>query len=136
MSKPIVGALIVLAVLAGIWLVTDTSPYTGDVQKLSTTFAEFVGTDFSPAARITLVKGAGTVELEKKSGQWVVASSYGYPADEEKIEKILTALKGIPLRLVSQAASRRNITFVMRDADVSQSMNRLHAAFFGAKVVS
>ncbi len=47
-----------------------------------------------------------------------------------------TALKGVPLRLVSQAASRRNITFVLRDADVPQAMNRLHDAFFGAKVAS
>jgi len=31
---------------------------------------------------------------------------------------------------VSQAASRRNITFVMRDPDVAQAMNRLHEAFF------
>ena len=36
----------------------------------------------------------------------------------------------IPLRLVSQAASRRNITFVLRDADVPQAMKRLHEAFF------
>ena len=36
----------------------------------------------------------------------------------------------IPLRLVSQAASRRNITFVLRDADVPQAMNRLHDEFF------
>ncbi len=95
MSKPLVGALIVLAVLAGLWLVTDTSTYTGDVQTLSSAFADFVETDFSPAAKIAIAKGEGTVELEKKSGQWVVSSSYGYPADEEKIEKILTALKGI-----------------------------------------
>jgi aspartate kinase len=57
-------------------------------------------------------------------------------SDPDLFARAVTALKGIPLRLVSQAASRRNITFVMRDADVSQSMNRLHAAFFGAKVVS
>jgi aspartate kinase len=57
-------------------------------------------------------------------------------SEPELFARAVTALKGIPLRLVSQAASRRNITFVMRDADVSQSMNRLHDAFFGAKVVS
>jgi aspartokinase len=31
---------------------------------------------------------------------------------------------------VSQAASRRNITFVLRDSDVPDAMNRLHQAFF------
>ena len=28
----------------------------------------------------------------------------------------LGALEGVPLRMVSQAASRRNVTFVLRDA--------------------
>jgi aspartokinase len=32
--------------------------------------------------------------------------------------------------MVSQAASRRNITFVLRDADVPQAMTQLHDAFF------
>jgi aspartate kinase len=44
--------------------------------------------------------------------------------------KAVTALDDIPLRLVSQAASRRNITFVLRDADVPAAMHRLHDRFF------
>ena len=44
--------------------------------------------------------------------------------------RAVTSLDRIPLRLVSQAASRRNITFVLRDADVPQAMIRLHEAFF------
>jgi aspartate kinase len=44
--------------------------------------------------------------------------------------RAVNALGSIPLRLVSQAASRRNITFVMRDADVPDAMNRLHEALF------
>jgi aspartate kinase len=46
--------------------------------------------------------------------------------------KAITSLDRIPLRLVSQAASRRNITFVLRDADVPEAMNRLHDALFQA----
>jgi aspartate kinase len=45
--------------------------------------------------------------------------------------RAVTALDRIPLRLVSQAASRRNVTFVLRDADVPQAMTRLHDRFFG-----
>jgi aspartate kinase len=45
--------------------------------------------------------------------------------------RAVTALGRIPLRLVSQAASRRNITFVLRDADVPHAMTRLHEEFFG-----
>jgi aspartokinase len=37
----------------------------------------------------------------------------------------------VPLRLVSQAASRRNVTFVLRNADVPHAMTRLHEQFFG-----
>ena len=44
--------------------------------------------------------------------------------------RAVTALDAIPLRLVSQAASRRNITFVLRDADVPHAMMRLHDTFF------
>jgi aspartate kinase len=47
--------------------------------------------------------------------------------------RAVTALERVPLRLVSQAASRRNITFVLRDADVPHAMMRLHEAFFRAK---
>ena len=56
--------------------------------------------------------------------------------DSTLFARAVTALQGVPLRLVSQAASRRNITFVLRDADVPAAMNRLHGAFFGAKVTS
>jgi len=44
--------------------------------------------------------------------------------------RAIVALGGVPLRLVSQAASRRNLTFVIRDADVTEAMTRLHDAFF------
>jgi aspartate kinase len=48
--------------------------------------------------------------------------------------RAVTCLQQIPLRLVSQAASRRNITFVIRDTDVPAAMNLLHDQFFAAKV--
>ena len=51
-------------------------------------------------------------------------------SDPTLFGRAVTALASVPLRLVSQAASRRNITFVLRDADVTEAMNRLHEAFF------
>jgi aspartate kinase len=51
-------------------------------------------------------------------------------ADPALFGRAVTALNTIPLRLVSQAASRRNITFVMRDADVPAAMHLLHDEFF------
>jgi len=52
-------------------------------------------------------------------------------ADPTVFGRAVTSLDRIPLRLVSQAASRRNVTFVLRDADVPQAMTRLHEQFFG-----
>ena len=51
-------------------------------------------------------------------------------SDPMLFARAVTALERIPLRLVSQAASRRNITFVLRDADVQHAMMRLHETFF------
>jgi len=51
-------------------------------------------------------------------------------ADPTLFGKAVTSLDRIPLRLVSQAASRRNITFVLRNSDVPHAMMRLHETFF------
>jgi len=50
--------------------------------------------------------------------------------DPTLFARAVTSLERIPLRLVSQAGSRRNVTFVMRDADVPHAMMRLHETFF------
>ncbi len=60
----------------------------------------------------------------------VCAVGEGLRQDPTIFGRAVTALGRIPLRLVSQAASRRNITFVLRDADVPEAMTRLHEAFF------
>jgi len=51
-------------------------------------------------------------------------------ADQTLFSRAVTSLNRVPLRLVSQAASRRNITFVLKDADVTQAMTLLHEEFF------
>ena len=51
-------------------------------------------------------------------------------SDPTLFARAVTSLGRVPLRLVSQAASRRNITFVLRDGDVPQAMAQLHEAFF------
>jgi aspartate kinase len=50
--------------------------------------------------------------------------------DPKAFGRAISALGTIPLRMVSQAASRRNITFVLKDSDVPQAMMQLHDAFF------
>ena len=44
--------------------------------------------------------------------------------------QVLGTLEQFPLRMVSQAASRRNVTVVLNDSDVPAAMSRLHEAFF------
>jgi len=44
--------------------------------------------------------------------------------------RLLSVLEGLPLRMVSQAASRRNVTVVLSDRDVAAAMGRLHEAAF------
>jgi aspartate kinase len=51
-------------------------------------------------------------------------------ADPTLFGRAVTSLERIPLRLVSQAGSRRNVTFVLRDTDVPHAMMRLHETFF------
>ena len=44
--------------------------------------------------------------------------------------RAIGVLEEVPLRMISQAASRRNITVVMRRDDLSHAMHRLHEEFF------
>jgi len=71
-------------------------------------------------------------EVSRESDMAIVcAVGENLRADPTLFARAVNALDRIPLRLVSQAASRRNITFVMRDADAPEAMKRLHRAFFG-----
>jgi len=45
--------------------------------------------------------------------------------------RVVSVLEEVPLRMISQAASRRNITVVLRQADLKHAMERLHEEFFG-----
>ena len=44
--------------------------------------------------------------------------------------RILGSLEGFPLQMVSQAASRRNLTIVLNDRDLPAAMARLHDVWF------
>ena len=52
--------------------------------------------------------------------------------DEPEIgAKVVGILEEVPLRMISQAASRRNITVVLRQADLPRATERLHEELFG-----
>lgn len=44
--------------------------------------------------------------------------------------EVLLGVGEVPLRMVSQAASRRNVTFVIREADLPGALSQLHNRFF------
>jgi aspartate kinase len=58
-------------------------------------------------------------------------------AEPRIASRVLGAIEEFPFRMVSQAASRRNVTVVLRDDDVAAAMSRLHERFFeGVPVAS
>jgi aspartate kinase len=56
--------------------------------------------------------------------------------DARLATRVLGALEGLPLAMVSQGGSRKNITVVLRDADASAAMERLHRRFFEGETAS
>ncbi len=60
----------------------------------------------------------------------VCAVGEGLQQDPTLVGQVLQAVGDVPVKLLSQAASRRNITFVIREADVPLVLGRLHDHFF------
>jgi aspartate kinase len=54
----------------------------------------------------------------------------GLRRDPQLASRILGSLERFPLRMVSQAASRRNVTVVLQDAAAAAAMVHLHDRFF------
>ncbi len=60
----------------------------------------------------------------------VCAVGEGLKQEPRLVARVFDAVGDVPVKLLSQAASRRNITFVIREADVPLVLGRLHEAFF------
>jgi aspartate kinase len=60
----------------------------------------------------------------------VCAVGEGLQQEPQLVGRVLAAVGEVPVRLLSQAASRRNITFVIREGDVPLVLGRLHDHFF------
>ena len=52
--------------------------------------------------------------------------------EPEIAARVIRVLEETPLRMISQAASRRNITVILRQSDLRHAMHRLHEEFFAA----
>jgi aspartate kinase len=51
-------------------------------------------------------------------------------SDPRLAARVVGTLEGLPLAMVSQGGSRKNVTVVLREADVAAAMERLHRRFF------
>lgn len=74
---------------------------------------------------------AGFAAVQVERGMAIVSAvGDNLRADPASAVSVIAALGRLPLRMISQAASRRNVTVVLSDADVPAAMTRLHEAFF------
>jgi aspartate kinase len=62
----------------------------------------------------------------------ICAVGDGLQTDPTFVSQLLHAIGGVPIRMVSQAAARRNITLVIRGADLAATLGRVHARFFAS----
>jgi aspartate kinase len=62
----------------------------------------------------------------------VCAVGDGLQQDPTFVSHLLDAVGDVPIRMLSQAAARRNITLVIREVDLETALVRVHDRFFGA----
>ena len=60
----------------------------------------------------------------------VCAVGDGLQNDPTFVGRLLHAVADVPIRMVSQAATRRNVTLVIREADLETTLTRIHDRFF------
>ncbi|MBI4603556.1 MAG: DUF4340 domain-containing protein, partial [Planctomycetes bacterium] len=112
MQKSIVGSLAFLAVLVVIWAVYSSRPLSTRSEALSAGFQAVREAKLDQVSKVTLAKGkTAPVELAKSGDKWVVASSYAYPADGEKVDKIVKALDAIESGDESGSAEQAHAEF-------------------------
>lgn len=79
---------------------------------------------------VASLKEFAEVSVEREMAILCVVGD-GLRADPTLAVRLFGSLEGLPLRMVSQAASRRNLTLVLHDRDVADAMRRLHRNWFG-----
>ena len=81
-------------------------------------------------AIVTALSVFGQVAVESEMSL-VCAVGDRLRTEPETAARVIGVLEEVPLRMISQAAARRNITVIMRQADLPHAMQRLHEEFFG-----
>jgi aspartate kinase len=73
----------------------------------------------------------GVADVTREDDMAIIcAVGDGLQTDPAFVGRLLDAVGGIPIRMVSQAAARRNITLVIRETDLAATLTRVHDRFF------
>jgi aspartate kinase len=76
-------------------------------------------------------------EVTHESNMAIVCSvGDGLQNDPAFVGHLLEAIGGVPIRMLSQAAARRNITLVINEKDLETVLRRVHDRFCAAKVLT
>jgi aspartate kinase len=76
---------------------------------------------------------SGFAQVEREDNMAIVCVvGDGLHEDAALPARVLGSIGDVPIRMLSQAASRRNITFVIREADLPAALGRLHDLFFAS----
>jgi len=72
-------------------------------------------------------------DVTREDGMAILcAVGEGLQNDPAFVGRLLDAVGGVPVRMLSQAAARRNITLVINEADLVPALKRVHERFFGS----
>ena len=75
-------------------------------------------------------------DVTREDGMAILcAVGEGLQNDPTLVTELLGATGGVPIRMVSQAAARRNITLVLRAEDLNTTLQRVHERFFQVRQV-
>jgi aspartate kinase len=78
-----------------------------------------------------LAKLREVAEVEEEGDMAIIcAVGDGLRQDPGCVRRLLDAVGDVPIRMLSQAAERRNITFVIRASDLETTLTRVHDRFF------
>ena len=73
----------------------------------------------------------GVADVTREDGMAILcAVGEGLQDDPAVVRDLLAATGGVPIRMVSQAAARRNITLVLKADDLAPTLERVHDRFF------
>jgi aspartate kinase len=98
-----------------------------------TTSEVSVSVTIDDARRVPEIMAAlkDVADVTREDGMAVLcAVGDGLRDDPAFVGKLLEALGGVPVRMLSQAAARRNITLVIGEQDLEPALQRVHGKFF------